>query len=129
MFKKIISVVLIVAPITLLAQAPKKLPLDGKKFVAEITEDGKKKPLDPDDLTFNSGKFKSALFADVGWDFNKAAKYEITKDSTTVDGVKIYSWVDDLVNENEEKCTFFTCQNFVIDSLIDLKIFAGIILM
>ena len=106
MYRKIISILLVAAPVVMFAQAPPKLPLDGKKFVAEITEDGKKKPLDPDDLTFNSGKFKSSLFADVGWDFNKAAKYQITKDSTTADGIKIYSWVADLVNESEEKLSW-----------------------
>ena len=121
MFRKIISLLLIVAPITLLAQAPKKLPLDGKKFIAEIIEDGKKKPLDPDDLTFNSGKFKSSLFADVGWDFIKAGKYEITKDSTTADGVKIYSWVVDLVNESEEKLSWSgSINNEDIEGTIDL---------
>ena len=107
MFRKIISLFLIAAPLAMLAQTPPpKLPLDGKKFTAEIVEDGKKKPLDPDDLSFMSGKFKSSLFADVGWDFNKAAKYQITKDSTTAEGIKIYSWVADLVNENEEKLSW-----------------------
>lgn len=106
MLSKIISLLLIAAPVTMLAQAPKKLPLDGKKFTAEIIEGGKKKPLDPDDLTFVSGKFKSALFADIGWEFTKAAKYEITKDSTTADGIKIYSWVADLINEQEEKLSW-----------------------
>ena len=104
MFRKIISLLFIAAPLIMLAQAPPpKLPLDGKKFTAEITEDGKKKPLDPDDISFASGKFKSVLFADEGWDFSKAAKYQITKDSTTAEGIKIYSWVADLVNANDEK--------------------------
>jgi len=89
------------------AQAPAKGPLDGKKFTAEITEEGKKKPLDPDDLTFNSGKFKSLLFGDQGWGFSKAGKYEITGiDSTTTQGVKVYSWIVDLFNDQEEKLSW-----------------------
>lgn len=102
MLRKLISLFLIAAPVFLFAQAPKKLALDGQKFTAEIKEDGKKKPLDPDDITFNAGKFKSAVFGD--WGFTKPMKYEITGiDSTTTQGVKIYSWVVDLVNEQEEK--------------------------
>lgn len=84
------------------AQAPKKLPLDGQKFSAEIKEEGKKKPWDPDEVNFNSGKFKCPIFADDGWGFAKAGKYQITHDSTTSDGIRIYSWVGDLVNEREE---------------------------
>ena len=98
----LLSLLLLIPAASLLAQAPKKLPLDGKKFTAEIMEEGKKKPLDPDDLSFNMGKFKSALFVD--WGYNKGGKYEVTKiDSTTTEGVKIYSWVVDLTNEGDEK--------------------------
>ena len=104
--KKIILSLLIVAPFTLFAQAPKKLPLDGQKFTAEIQEEGKKKPWEPDDIIFTSGKFKSPIFSDDGWGFIKAGKYEITKDSTTVDGIKYYSWIGDLVNEQEEKLSW-----------------------
>ena len=105
MLKKFIVLFLIITPFTLPAQAPKKLPLDGQKYTAEITEDGKKKPLDPDDLTFNGGKFKSNIFAD--WGFAKPMKYEITGiDSTTTQGMKIYSWIVDLSNEQEEKLSW-----------------------
>ena len=87
------------------AQAPKKMPLDGQKFTTEIQEDGKKKPLDPDDLSFASGKFKSPLFMD--WGFAKPGKYEIMGiDSTTTPNTKIYSWGVDLVNEQEEKLSW-----------------------
>ena len=110
MLKKIIIPLLIIAPLVLsgveaFAQSPKKMPLDGQKYTAEITEDGKKKPLDPHDLTFTTGKFKSNIFAD--WGFAKAMKYEITGiDSTTTQGVKVYSWIADLTNEQEEKLSW-----------------------
>ena len=103
MIKKFFSLLMLVVPLVSFAQAPKKLPLDGQKFIAEIQEEGKKKPWDPDDLVFVAGKFKAPIFADDGWGFTKAGKYEITKDSTTTDGIKIYSWVVDLVNEQDEK--------------------------
>lgn len=99
--KKFFLFVLLVTPFTLFSQI-KKLALDGQKFTVEIIEDGKKKPLDPDDLSFNAGKFKSVLFGD--WGFIKAAQYQITAvDSTTKQGVKIYSWIADMTNEQEEK--------------------------
>jgi|ERR1051326_5274009 hypothetical protein len=102
MVRKLFLLAFTAAPFLLFAQAPKKLPLDGQKYTAEITEDGKKKPLDPDDLSFNAGKFKSVVFAD--WGFTKAMKYEVTGiDSTTTPGVKVYSWIVDLTNDAEEK--------------------------
>lgn len=105
MLKKIVVSFIALTPSLLFAQAPVKGPLDGKKYTAEITEEGKKKPLDPDDLTFNAGKFKSVVFAD--WGFSKAMKYEISGiDSTTTQGVKIYSWHVDLSNDQEEKLSW-----------------------
>lgn len=93
--------------LTCSAQGPSKGPLDGKKFIAEITENGKKKPWEPDDLSFNAGKFKCPLFADQGWGFSKPGKYAITGiDSTSTEGIKVYSWVVDLVNEQEEKLSW-----------------------
>ena len=104
MLRKFLTLVLATAPFLLFAQVPVKGPLDGKKFTAEILEEGKKKPLDPDDLTFNAGKFKSSLFSDPVWGFTKAIKYTVTGiDSLTTPGVKVYSWVVDLVNDSEEK--------------------------
>ncbi|MBI3500729.1 MAG: hypothetical protein HY063_02955 [Bacteroidetes bacterium] len=88
------------------AQAPKKMPLDGQKFIAEIKEEGKKKPWEPDEVAFNSGKFKCPIFADQGWGFEKAGKYQILHDSTTADGQKVYSWMGDLVNEQNEKLSW-----------------------
>ncbi len=102
MIRKIFLSLVIAIPVTIFAQAPKKLPLDGQKFTAEIKQEGKKKPWDPDEVNFNSGKFKCPIFSDEGWGFVKAGKYQITKDSTTADGIKIYSWVGDLVNDKEE---------------------------
>lgn len=102
MLNKIFALVIAVLPMIAYSQGPSKGPLDGKKFTAEILEDGKKKPLDPDDLSFAAGKFKSVVFAD--WGFAKAMKYEIMSiDSTTTQGVKVYSWGVDLTNELEEK--------------------------
>jgi hypothetical protein len=84
------------------APNPNKGPLDGRKFTAEIFETGKKKPLDPDDLSFVAGKFKSVVFAD--WGFTKPMKYLINEvDTTTTPGVKIYSWAVDQMNDIDEK--------------------------
>lgn len=102
MLKKIVLIALALSPLFVIAQNPNKGPLDGKKFTAEILEEGKKKPLDPDDLSFVAGKFKSVVFAD--WGFTKPIKYQINSiDSTTTQGVKIYSWGVELVNDTEEK--------------------------
>ncbi|HEY4798243.1 MAG TPA: hypothetical protein VII99_04115 [Bacteroidia bacterium] len=107
MLKKIFTISVLLSSVIALAQTPVKGPMDGKKFTTEIFEVGKKKPLEPDDLSFNSGKFKSVLFGDQGWDFNKPGKYLITNiDSMTTQGVKLYSWVVDLVNEHEEKLSW-----------------------
>ncbi len=75
----------------------KKLPLDGKTYVLEVTEDGKKKPLDPDDLKFNAGKLKSSLFTD--WGFGSGA-YECTVDSSS--GEKVYTFSAELKNDKSE---------------------------
>ena len=102
MLKKILFIAVACSPLFVLAQAPVKGPLDGKKFTAEILEDGKKKPLDPDDLSFAVGKFKSVVFAD--WGFVKSMKYAITGiDSVTTPGVKVYSWGVEQVNDTDEK--------------------------
>jgi hypothetical protein len=104
MLKKIVSLLLITAPLFSFSQAKKILPLDGQKYTVEIKEDGKKKPWEPDELVFNTGKFKCPIFGDQGWGFTKAGKYEITGiDSTTTPGVKVYSWVSDLTNDSEEQ--------------------------
>ncbi len=71
--------------------APKKPsgPLDTKIYIIEIFLDGKDKKWNDDDIKFNSGKFKSALFAD--WEFG-AALYEGTViDSTSEKNIIIFS--------------------------------------
>lgn len=104
MKKKLCLLLLATTPFPTFSQV-KKLALDGQKFTVEILEDGKKKPFDPDDLSFSTGKVKSALFGD--WGFVKAAKYEVAAiDSTTTQGVKIYSWIADMTNEQEEKLSW-----------------------
>ena len=107
MLKKLCVLFIALTPYFLFAQAPKKGPMDGNKFTAEIFEVGKKKPLEPDDLSFNAGKFKSVLFGDQGWDFTKPGKYQITGiDSLTTPGVKIYSWIVELVNTSDEELSW-----------------------
>jgi len=41
MLNKFFSLLLIIVPILLSAQAPKKMPLDGQTFIAEIIKEGK----------------------------------------------------------------------------------------
>lgn len=104
MLKRFFVLLIALTPIALMAQAPVKGPLDNKKYTAEITEEGKKKPLDPDDLTFQAGKFKSSVFSDWGF---KPAKYQITEvDSLSTPGVKIYSFIVEQVNDSEEKLSW-----------------------
>lgn len=98
MLKKISTLLVIALPVITFAQIPAKGPLDKQRFTAEILEEGKKKPLDPDDLNFNAGKFKSVVFGD--WGFTKAAKYEVSNiDSTSQQDIKIYTWNSKLVND------------------------------
>ncbi len=127
MIKKIFTLLIAASPYYLSAQVPVKGPLDGKKYTAEILEDGKKKPLDPDDLSFNAGKFKSVVFAD--WGFAKAMKYQITSiDSTTTQGVKIYSWIVDLTNDQDEKLSWSgTTKEDAIEGTIELVNKKGVV--
>jgi hypothetical protein len=70
---------------------PKKKPtaIDGKTYVIEIYKDGKDKKWNDDDIKFNTGKFKSAVFAD--WGFTSGAAYNLTTiDSTSQK--KIYTF-------------------------------------
>ena len=98
MLKKITSLFIIALPAIVYAQVPAKGPLDKQRFTAEILEEGKKKPLDPDDLNFTAGKFKSVIFGD--WGFTKAGKYEISSiDSSSQQNLKIYNWHAKLVND------------------------------
>jgi hypothetical protein len=98
MFKKFVVASILLFPVLSIAQAPAKGPLDKQKYVVEIIEEGKRKPLDPDDLNFVAGKFKSNVFGD--WGFTKASKYQIsTVDSVSKPNTKIYTWDSKLVND------------------------------
>lgn len=127
MLKKILCSALVIISFSAFAQGPSKGPLDGKRFTAEIQEEGKKKPLDPDDLNFASGKIKSNVFGD--WGFLKGAKYEIMGiDSTSTQGVKIYSWGADMINEQEEKLAWSgTCNGESIEGTIELVNKKGVV--
>jgi hypothetical protein len=76
---------------TLAIAQPKKKPtaLDGKTYVIEIFKDGKDKKWNDDDIKFNQGKFKSAVFGD--WGFTSAAPYNLTTIDSTSEK-KIYSF-------------------------------------
>ena len=101
--KKYIIILLAASlPFAVMAQAPKKGPLDKKTFIIEMTKEGKKKPMDPDELKFDAGKVKSKTFVD--WGFTKAGEYKITFiDSTTTKDVKIYTWEAKCVNDIKEE--------------------------
>lgn len=103
MWKIISAIFLLSMPVISKAQAPKQVgPLDLKTYTVEITEDGKKKPLDdPDNLTFRMGKFKSALFFD--WGAFKSAKYSIISIDSTNASAKVYAWTTTLENDQNEK--------------------------
>jgi uncharacterized protein YxeA len=105
MKKHLIIFLIAVLPLSLLAQTPQKGPLDKKTFIIDITKEGKKKPMDPDEIKFDAAKFKSKTFAD--WGFTKAMPYKITSiDSTTTPGVKIYSFTVETINDIKEVMTW-----------------------
>ncbi len=54
---------------------------------------------------------------------------EISINKNELSSTKMSRIVSNAVNENEEKCTGGTCQNFTIDSLMEEKIFEGIMLI
>ena len=100
MFRQVLVLLLIAAPLAVFSQVPVKGPLDGKTFVVDLYKVGKTKLYEHDDLKFSAGKFKSVLFAD--WGFTKATKYQITSvDSTSA--TKIYSWTVEAINDIKEK--------------------------
>ncbi len=104
MNKFLFSLLLIGSSVILKAQAQNtKGPLDGRTYIVDVTKEGKKKPLDSDELKFNLGKFKSKYFTD--WGFTKASKYEITSvDSTS--GTKVYSWTAEITSDIKETMTW-----------------------
>ncbi len=95
-------------PFALLAQAPKKGPLDGKTFTVEITKEGKKKPINPsDELKFAAGKFKSACPDFIDWGFfAKPSFYTITSIDSTNAAVKAYSWKAETISDIKEVMTW-----------------------
>lgn len=104
--KKFLLILLVSAlPLIVFAQAPAKGPLDGKTFEGLVTKDGKKKPMDPDELKFAAGKYKSKNFSEL-YKF-KNAPYIITGiDSTTTPGVKIYTWSSEATNDIKDVATW-----------------------
>jgi len=104
MKKNLILLLLSLLPFALLAQTPKKGPLDGKTFIVEIFKDGKKKPMDPDEFKFAAAKFKSKFFAEQ-WGF-KQGLYQITSIDSTNAAVKIYSWTAETISDIKEVTTW-----------------------
>lgn len=106
MNKFLFSLLLICSAAVLKAQtqANTKGPLDGKTFNVDIFKEGKKKPLDVDELKFNLGKFKSKYFAD--WGFTKATKYQITEVDSTSGTDKKISWKTECTSDIKETMTW-----------------------
>ena len=84
-------------PFTLLAQVPKKGPLDGQTYTVDITKDGKKKPMDPDDFKFAAAKFKCKSFENYG--FKSAGPYKIASIDSSNASAKVYSWTATMTND------------------------------
>ena len=120
MKKNLILLLVSALPFTLLAQTPQKGPFDGKIFEATVTKDGKKKPMDPDELKFAAGKYKSKNFSEE-YKF-KNAPYTVTSiDSTSTAGVKIYSWKCESANDLKDVATWEgTISGEDIDGTVDL---------
>ena len=100
--KNILCALLIIALPGIYKAQTKKLsgPLDGKTFTVDLFKEGKKKPLDADELKFIGGKFKSTHFAD--WGYTKASIYQITSvDSTSAS--KTYVWTCESINDIKDK--------------------------
>jgi hypothetical protein len=104
MLKKFVSLAFVLLPFLVVAQPPVKGPLDGKTYTIDVYKEGKKKSFDSDELKFNTGKFKSKLFAD--WGFTKASKYSITSIDSTSSDSKVYSWTTETVSDIKEKMTW-----------------------
>jgi len=86
------------------AQNNTKGPLDGKTYIVDIFKEGKKKPLDSDELKFNLGKFRSKYFAD--WGFTKANKYQVTSVDSTSGATKTISWTTETTSDIKETMTW-----------------------
>ena len=103
MNKFFLFLLLISSSVILKAQTQSKGPLDKKTFNVEIFKEGKKKPLDSDELKFNLGKFKSKYFSD--WGFTKASTYRVTSVDSTSEN-KIYSWTVETTSDIKETMTW-----------------------
>lgn len=98
MKKQLFLLLVSALPFTLMAQAPLKGPLDGKTYSAEIIKEGKKKPLDPDELKFTAGKFKSKIFGEM-YGFKKQATYIVTSVDSSKAEEKVYTWTAESIND------------------------------
>ena len=102
LFKNIFTVALLTTLTASLSfgQAKKNAgPLDGKKFIVVLVQDEKKEI--PDEISFAAGKFKDAYFT-KDWAF-PAKPYNVTYVDSTSDGNKIYSFMYESANDNNEK--------------------------
>ena len=105
MKKRLLLLLVAALPFSLFAQTPTKGPLDGKIFEAEVTKEGKKKPMDPDELKFAQGKYKSRNFTE-SYKFKNAAYLITSVDSTTTPGVMIYTWKVEALNDIKDMATW-----------------------
>jgi hypothetical protein len=90
-----------VSSISLFAQAPLKGPLDGRTYETDVTKEGKKKPMDPDEFKFTGGKFKSRNFGE-SYGFKKQVPYLITSIDSSNAAEKIYTWKAESINDIKE---------------------------
>mgnify|MGYP000608826977 CR=1 FL=1 len=104
MKKQLIILLVSALPFTLLAQVLKG-PLDGKTFLTDVTKEGKKKPLDPDEFKFTAGKFKSKFFAE-SYGFTKQVPYVITSIDSSNAAEKVYTWKAECINDIKEVLTW-----------------------
>lgn len=104
MKKNLILLLFSALSFNLLAQTAQKGPLDGKTFIIEMFKNGKKKPMEPDEFKFTSGKFKSKFFGEQ-WGF-KQGPYKINSIDSTNATAKIYSWTAETVSDIKEVTTW-----------------------
>ncbi|TAL62528.1 MAG: hypothetical protein EPN85_02495 [Bacteroidetes bacterium] len=105
MIKKLILVFILSAPVAVFSQSPAKGPLDGKTYETEVTKEGKKKPLDPDEFKFSAGKFKSRNFGE-SYGFRKQVPYLVTSVDSSNVAEKIYTWKAESINDLKEVLTW-----------------------
>ncbi len=102
MKKNLLILLVSVLPFTLFAQKPApKGPLDGRTYETEVTKEGKKKPMEPDEFKFSIGKFKSRNFGEL-YKFNKQVPYLITSIDSSNAEERIYTWKAESINDIKE---------------------------